>query len=104
MHSRTTVLCFIEWLKQGYNPGILNQVLVHSYHQKELIFFYNNINTNGKNMKHPNRNFQLYVTLDHDQTGAASGFPDCTVQSSYTSVIHLPITELLGKGSFCAQL
>ena len=22
MHSRIVVLCFIEWLKQDYNPGI----------------------------------------------------------------------------------
>lgn len=55
-------------------------------------------------MKHHNRNSQLYVTLDHDQTGATSGFADCTVQTSHTSVSHLPTTEVLGKGSFCVQL
>lgn len=89
MHSRTTVLCFIEWLKQDYNPGILKSRVGPLLSSKRTDFFYNNnINTNGRNMKHHNRNFQLYVTLDHDQTGATSGFTDCTVQTSHTSVIH----------------
>lgn len=87
MHSRTTVLCFIEWLKQDYNPGMFQSSVGPLLSSKRIFFFYNNINTNGRNMKHHNRNFQLYMILDHDQTGATSIFID--------SSLYRPATLLL---------
>lgn len=88
MHSRTTVLCFIEWLKQDYNPGILKSSVGPLLSSKRIdLGFFNNINTNGRNMKHHNRNFQPYVTLDRDQTGATSIFIDSPLYRPATLVL-----------------
>lgn len=88
MHSRTTVLCFIVWLKHDYNPGIFKSSVGPLLPSKriDLVLFYN-INTNGRNMKHHNRNFQLYVTLDRDQTGATSIFIDSPLYRPATLVL-----------------
>lgn len=95
MHSRTTVLCFIEWLKQDYNPGIFKSSVGPLLSSKRIdlgwvFFFYNNINTNGRNTKHHNGNFQLYMMLDHDGTGATSVFIDSPSDRPATVVFSPP--------------